>query len=237
MLIAIGITPDLIIGHSIGELGCGYADGCLTSEQTIKAAYYYGLAISNSKLPLGAMAFVGLGYNNIKNILPENVEVAWHNSSDSCTVSGLKESVEKFVLQLKSKDITTHIINVLNTPFHSKFIEKSIPSLLDNLKKIVPNPKFRSAKWISTSVPEESWGKNLAKYCSADYYANNLLNAVLFEESFEHVPKGAVNIEVAPHGILQDILNRSPKKNTTNIDLAFRNHEDGLVYLLSAFGK
>ncbi|CAI6352158.1 unnamed protein product [Macrosiphum euphorbiae] len=237
VLVAIGITPDIIIGHSIGELVCAYADGCLTSEQTIKVAYYYGLATLNSKIPLGAMAFVDIGYNQIKDLLPTNVVVAWHNSPDNCAISGLKESVEQFVLKLKSKNISTQMINVLNTPYHSTSIKKAIPSLLEYLKNIITNPKLRSEKWLSTSVPEEQWGEDKAKYCSAEYCANNLLNSVLFDETFEHVPKGSVLIELAPHGVLQDVLNRSHKINITNVDLASRNHKDGIDYLLSAFGK
>ncbi|GBM38878.1 Fatty acid synthase [Araneus ventricosus] len=38
----IGITPDGIIGHSVGELGCSYADGSLTAEQIVLAAYWRG---------------------------------------------------------------------------------------------------------------------------------------------------------------------------------------------------
>lgn len=234
---ATGITPDIVIGHSIGELGCAYADGCLTAEQTIKVAYYYGLAVLNTKNPLGAMALVGLGYNQIKSILPVNVEVAWHNSQDSCAITGLKESVEQFVLQLKSKDISANVINTLNTSYHSKYFEKTVPSLLEYLKKVIPNPKLRTGKWLSSLVPEEQWGSNLAKHCSAEYCANNLLNPVLFDETFEHVPKGSILIEIAPHGVLQDVLYRSLKKNITSVDLASKNHEDGLSYLLSTFGK
>lgn len=236
-MIAIGITPDLVIGHSIGEFVCAYADGCLTTEQTLKAAYYYGLAMVNSKLPLGAMAFVNIGHNDIKTILPENVEVAWHNSRDSCTISGLKESVEKFVLELKTNGISTKTINVLNTPCHSRFIEKAMPSLLENLKKLVPYPKLRTKKWISTSVPEKQWGTDKANYCSAEYLLNNIFTCVLFEESYDHVPMESVVIELAPDGILCDIINQKSKKNISNIDLASKDYQDGLLYLLSAFGK
>ena len=38
MLSSIGITPDGIVGHSLGEVGCGYADGCLTAEEAVLAA-------------------------------------------------------------------------------------------------------------------------------------------------------------------------------------------------------
>lgn len=234
----IEIIPDFLIGYSsIGELGCAYANGCLTAEETLKVAYYYGLAIVNSKIPLGAMAIVGLGSSQIKHILPENVEIASNNSQDSCTISGLKDSVERFITQLKLKDIPTQLLDVLNTPYNSKFIEKAIPSLLENLKKVITNPKLRTGKWISTSVSEDQWGSDVGKHCSAEYCVNNLLNTVLFGESFEHVPKGSVLIELAPHGILQEILYKSTKKNITYIDLSSRNHEDGLNYLLSALGK
>lgn len=59
VLNALGIVPDHLIGHSVGELGCAYADGCFTAEQMILAAYYRGLASVESKLITGAMAAVG----------------------------------------------------------------------------------------------------------------------------------------------------------------------------------
>lgn len=60
LLTAVGITPDGIVGHSVGELGCAYADGTLTAQQTVLAAYSRGRAIMDSKLPAGSMAAVGM---------------------------------------------------------------------------------------------------------------------------------------------------------------------------------
>lgn len=37
-----GIQPDGMIGHSVGELCCAYADGAFTAEQTILAALLRG---------------------------------------------------------------------------------------------------------------------------------------------------------------------------------------------------
>lgn len=59
VLTTVGIYPDGIVGHSVGELGCAYADGTLTAQQTVLAAYSRGRAILDSKLPPGAMAAVG----------------------------------------------------------------------------------------------------------------------------------------------------------------------------------
>lgn len=42
ILKAVGLEPDGIVGHSMGELCSGYADGAFTAEQTILAAYFRG---------------------------------------------------------------------------------------------------------------------------------------------------------------------------------------------------
>lgn len=60
VLFAVGIQPDGIIGHSVGELGCAYADGTFTAEQTVLAAFWRGRSILESKLPAGSMAAVGM---------------------------------------------------------------------------------------------------------------------------------------------------------------------------------
>ena len=42
LLTKFGLKPDGILGHSVGELVCGYADGCLDEGQTILAAFFRG---------------------------------------------------------------------------------------------------------------------------------------------------------------------------------------------------
>ena len=59
LLSALGVKPDGIVGHSVGELACGYADGCLTAEQTVLAAYWRGRCVQEAKLPAGGMAAIG----------------------------------------------------------------------------------------------------------------------------------------------------------------------------------
>ena len=59
MLKVLNITPDGLIGHSVGELGCSLADGCFTSEQMILAAYYRGVVSREADLIRGSMAAIG----------------------------------------------------------------------------------------------------------------------------------------------------------------------------------
>ena len=60
VLKALGIVPDAMFGHSLGENMCAYADGCFTKEQTIMAAYYRGKASSEIPISKGLMASVGM---------------------------------------------------------------------------------------------------------------------------------------------------------------------------------
>lgn len=59
LLTKLGLQPDGIIGHSVGELACGYADGSLSHSEAVLAAYWRGICIKEANLPPGGMAAVG----------------------------------------------------------------------------------------------------------------------------------------------------------------------------------
>jgi fatty acid synthase len=96
---------------------------------------------------------------------------------------------------------------------------------------------LRSAKWISSSIPESKWESDLAKYSSAEYHTNNLLNSVLFEDALKHIPNDAITIEIAPHGLLQAIIKGALPTKVTSIPLTKRVFGNSIRFLLSAIGK
>lgn len=237
VLTSFGIHPDGIIGHSVGELGCAYADGTFTPEQTVLAAFWRGKSILESELPAGGMAAVGLSWEEAKKLCPEDISPACHNSADSVTISGPVKSIEKFVAQLKKDDIFAKIVNSSGCAFHSKYISSVAPKLRASLEKIIPSPKQRSSRWISSSIPESAWGTPVAQLSSPAYHVNNLLSPVLFQEALASVPDNAISIEIAPHCLLQAILRRSLKPTVTNIGLHKRDHLNNLSFFLNNIGK
>ncbi|KAF6204600.1 hypothetical protein GE061_018760 [Apolygus lucorum] len=236
ILRAVGIKPDGIIGHSVGELGCAYADGCMTAEQMILSAHARGRASIEAELIKGMMAAVGAGYNAMKDKLPPSIEVACHNSKESCTLSGPAEDMAKYIAQLKETGMFAKLVNVANIAYHSRYIKPAAPALLKYLKEILPVPVKRSSKWVSSSNLEANWNTALAQHSSAEYHTNNLLSSVLFEEACAHIPSNAIVIEIAPHGLLQAIVKRSLPR-ATHIPLTSRFDPNNLMYLLSALGK
>lgn len=237
LLRVLKIEPDGITGHSAGETACAYADGTFTTEQAMLCALKRGESILENKLPLGAMAAIGLTWEEAKKRCPPTIFPACHNAEDNVTVSGPPEDINKFVATLTAENIFAKTVDSSGAAFHSKYIAGAAPNFKKALEAIIPNPKPRTSRWISTSIPESNWNSPLAQYSSPAYQANNLLSPVLFHEALQHVPENAIAIEIAPTGLLQGLLKRSLGPNVTNISLVKKGHPNNTEFLLSALGK
>ncbi|XP_053392677.1 fatty acid synthase-like [Mercenaria mercenaria] len=237
VLTILGISPDGIVGHSVGELGCAYADGSLTAQETVLAAYWRGHCIQNAKLPPGGMAAVGLTWQEALEQCPPGVVPACHNAEDTVTISGPIDAVRKFVSELKERQVFAKEVNTAGVAFHSYYMKEIAASLKTALNKVIRSPKERSARWISSSIRETNWSSDLARFSSADYHVNNLVSPVLFQEALKHVPANAVVMEIAPHCLLQAILKRSLSKDCCIVGLMKRSHEDNVGFCLSNLGK
>lgn len=229
LLREIGIKEDYLTGASFGEVATGYADGCLTEEQAILCAYYRGFVVVNGSSVVGRMAWIGMGFEKIQEFKPEDLDDASHIDANVCTLAGPKESVEKFVTFMKEQNIFTAILESSNIAFHSRYISHLAPILLEHLNKVIPEPKTRSKKWFSSSVPYERWSEDRFKVCSGEYYVNNLLSCVYLEETCKLLPRNSIILEIAPNGLLRTtIKNNFPdgvyvtlgdKRKTNNIEV------------------
>ncbi|XP_077551457.1 fatty acid synthase-like [Haemaphysalis longicornis] len=231
-----GITADAFVGHSTGEIACAYADGGLTAEQALLCAYWRGRCIQAEDPPKGAMAAVGLTLDQATQRCRDGVVLACDNAEDSVTVSGPADAVATLVEELRSEKVFAKEVDSLGVAFHSGLMKKIGPPMLEVLKKVIPDPKPRSERWISTSVPESRWQEPMAQLNSAEYQVNNFLSPVLFREALKHAPSNAIFLEVAPHCLLQAILLRAVDKGATCLGVMKRN-ADNLTYFLSALGK
>ncbi|KAL1473119.1 hypothetical protein MTO96_038911, partial [Rhipicephalus appendiculatus] len=135
VLLALGIKPDGMVGHSVGEIGCAYADGCLTAEQTVLSAYWRGHCVDTGNLPPGAMAAVGLTWEEATKRCPDGVQPACHNAEDSVTVSGVAEAVANWVEELRAEGVFVREVNSAGVAFHSKYMERIGPAFLQAMKK------------------------------------------------------------------------------------------------------
>lgn len=237
LLTKLGLQPDGIVGHSVGELACGYADGSLSHTEAVLAAYWRGRCIREANLPLGGMAAVGLTWKECITQCPQGVVPACHNAEDTVTISGPQDAVSKFVSELKEQGVFAKEVRSAGVAFHSYYMASIAPTLLAALKKVIREPRRRSSRWVSTSIPQAEWESPLALYSSADYHVNNLVSPVLFQEGLSVIPDNAVVLEIAPHALLQAILKRSLKHTCSVLPLMKRGHTNNLEFFLSNIGK
>jgi len=214
-----GLEPAGLVGHSIGELACAYADKALSHEETIMCAYRSGMIIEQANLPESSMARVNLGWDEVQKKCPEGVFLACNNHSESVMVSGNKPNIQAFVKNLKQEGVLTE--EVVDTAVHSHFMTMIAPELKHALESAIQRPGVRSSLWISTSIPEAKWKSDLAQTASAGYMLNNMCGHVLFKEAMELVPKNALCIQIGPSELLKSILH---KCLPTNVHVSLIDH-------------
>lgn len=94
-----------ILGHSVGEIACGYADGSLTVKEAMQIAYWRGRSILDAKLAPGAMAVVGLTWDEVKQRCLPDVVPACHNAEKTVTISGNPDQIDIMLKQLQSEGL------------------------------------------------------------------------------------------------------------------------------------
>ena len=93
LLTFLELVPDGIVGHSVGEIAAGYADGCMDRRQTLLTAYWIAKVATDiqtqGKVPLGGMGAVGMSWESVEERgLPEGLFIGCNNAQDSITLSG-----------------------------------------------------------------------------------------------------------------------------------------------------
>ncbi len=235
LLNELDIRPDGVIGHSIGELVCAYADGCITAEETILIAYWRGKCLEDNNKTKGMMAAVGMSWDETQQRCPENVFAACNNAEDSVTISGEENSIQSFVNKLIEDNIFARKVDSSGVAFHCPLINSIAEPLLIKLQNIIPSNRIRSSKWISSTYSQSECNSHKAKYASPQYFVDNLILPALFYDALKRIPKNAITIEISPHHLLQPILKRNLGSDITYIPLMKKN-SNNMKLLLSSIG-
>ncbi|CAG2102323.1 unnamed protein product, partial [Medioppia subpectinata] len=198
------ITVDGIIGHSFGEIACGYADGCLTLRE---AMIYVALrGVITVQIPEGLMAVVGLSRDQALTYCPNGVYIACNNGERSVVITGPMNEMLETIKQLKADNVFVRQLDSNHIPYHSQYVSELAKNQSTATDKYGLKPGLRSGKWLSTAVfrgePED---RRLA-YSDGRYHHYNMISEVRFYPQLQTLPPNACVLELGPHPLFRQIV-------------------------------
>ena len=240
-----GISPDVVCGHSSGEIGAAYAAGVLTARDALKVSFSRGEAVRSLRMSnpdiSGSMLAVGLSENDVQKYITDfqdNVVVACVNSPASITLSGDQKALEEVQQSLDAEGIFNRILNV-DAAYHShhmRLVQQRYTSFLEDIE---PSPARDGIQFVSSVTGQRLMGNEMDK----SYWVQNLVSPVRFSDALMKIvdlwqrnskirPGVSTNliIEIGPHCALRNpivqILKACGAANSTSYQSVMKKKED-----------
>jgi acyl transferase domain-containing protein/SAM-dependent methyltransferase len=247
ILSSINVKPDIVLGHSSGEIAAAYAAGSLSQASALKVAYYRGRLQVCPSLK-GAMMAVALGEESVTRYISRvrcgKLVVACSNSPDSSTVSGDEAAIHELKEILSEDSIFTRVLAV-DTAYHSHHLISASETYLHDLNGLEHKNTSSGVVFISSVTGEEK----VAGF-GGKYWVKNLVSQVRFQNGLEQVcrkvsslsPQAKLSfIELGPHNALSGPLRQTmsslpPPTRYFSASILLRK-QDACYTLLDTAGK
>ncbi|MFJ1606020.1 SDR family NAD(P)-dependent oxidoreductase [Streptomyces sp. NPDC088253] len=233
---ALGVRPDAVVGHSLGEIAAAYSVGALTLDEAVTVVTGRGQAV----VPLagkGGMLSLELPPARVEELLAPfagRLFVAAVNSARSTAVSGEADALAELRHRLDEQGITAR---PLSTPFasHTPLMDPIRAELLDRFSGVrgarTPTPLYSAV--LAEPVP----GDRL----DGDYWYANLREPVRFADTIRRMLDDGYRyfVELSPHPSLTSSIEAVAAE--AGIDAvgigSLRRQSDGHDVLLRALGE
>ena len=205
-----GITPDYVVGHSVGEFAAIAAANSIETAEAIGLVRERGLAMAEAARESdGTMAAIlGLDDEVVEELCAE-IEGVWpanYNCPGQIVVSGEESAVEKLIHKATALGARRAVKLKVSGAFHSPLVEKAA----EMLKPAVERVRFNDpvAPFMSTVT---------AKIEPAQRMAGLLVSQVTAPVKFTQAAQGLVKegvktfVEVGPGNVLSGLLKRIDK--------------------------
>jgi enediyne polyketide synthase len=205
----LGIKPDAVAGHSLGELMALYEVGAFNIEELIANTILRGQAMGNTKT-IGTMVSLFCNETEAKKIISnvDDAEIANINSPEQTVISGTREAIAKVIDLAEKSSITSYPLAVGNA-FHSKLMTGAANYFTENFKA---NKKFNNESGIA--FYSSMSGKKVDDVVILkDHLGKQILSSVRFVGMIEEMAKELdFLVEVGPGKILGKLVNKITNK-------------------------
>ncbi|MFC4147954.1 condensation domain-containing protein [Micromonospora mangrovi] len=204
-----GITPDTVLGHSVGEFAAAAAAGAVSDEDAVRLVARRGVLMVERTRP-GAMLAVRCAAADAVAVAAlvdqtPGVCVAVHNSPRDLVLSGDADAVTDLGARLEEAGLTCRRLRTSHA-FHSELLAPMADDFAAAAAQVTWSAPS-SAQWISCSQGV------LTAAPDARYWRDHLTGPVRFWDALALAcadDRPAVLIEVGPHPVLLPLAGQLP---------------------------
>ena len=204
--IGLGIVPNAMIGHSIGEYVAAAVAEVMSVEDAIRLVCIRGELMMG--LPAGDMLAVPLGEGECRPYLSEQMDLAVVNAPESCVLAGPPEAIAHVQAQLRQDGVESKALKTSHA-FHSSMMEP----VLEKFQKTVEEIKLESPKIKYISNLTGTWIKP-GQATDPTYYVRHLRHTVRFAQGVSTLLESGIGalLEVGPGDTLQKLAKAQKNK-------------------------
>jgi len=231
-----GVEPQIVVGHSVGELAAAHISGTLSLKDAIRVCFHRS-RLQATTAGRGKMLAVGLTEAEASFYLSgqeEHVAIAAVNSPSGVTLSGETEALERIERILELDEVFARFLKV-DVPYHSPVMDEIIDELEASIDGIAPHSASIPIVSTVTGLPID--GKGLG----ASYWPRNVREPVAFAKALETVMNQGCDffIEIGTHPVLATSINEclATAKSKAPVIASLRRNEDDGTVLVEAAGQ
>ena len=203
---SLGITPDAIVGHSMGEYVAACLAGVMSLDDALRLIATRARLVN--ELPPGAMTAVTLPENELLPLLPTDLSISLINGPRLCVVAGPVAVVAEFERMLNEKSIICrHVQNA--HAFHSRMLDPIVRAFEEEVRRVrlndptIPYISNVTGTWVTRS-----------EATSAAYWATHATRTARFSDALREVWqfKHPVLLEAGPGRTLGVLAMQHPDR-------------------------
>ena len=220
-----GVRPDLVVGHSIGELVAAVVAGVMDKADGARLVLERGRLMGS--MPAGGMLAIHCSEDDIVDIAARHeVDLAVWNAPGQVVAAGPQERLDELAAELAVRGIR-HCGLATSHAFHSAQMDGAVAPFRRRIEQVqfsAPRIAFLSA--VTGRLVDDEWA-------DPGFWANQIRQPVRFDRAAALLSKEDVLVvEVGPGAVLTDLLKQAPgwpadRVMTTTLPRAGARPDDG----------